>query len=294
MMMLLGRLCVLVMVSLSLMACFPESRTAKHSTPKPAAPTSKKATPPVATSNNSKNSKHLVRRGDTLYSIAWRYKLDYKLLAGWNQIQAPYTIFPGQSLVLKGPAVLPPTVKNRVPATKSSPSSIPVQVPTVTVPSVSQQKPASQPVTKVEPRVAPVKPTKPDSQLALLADKEPDSWQWPLRGKILRRFSEGAEGKQGIDIAGRIGTPIKSAAAGRVVYSGSGLKGYGRLIIIKHGERFLSAYAHNDRLLVEEGQIVKSGQVIAELGDSGASTPMLHFELRDSGFPIDPQIYLPK
>jgi lipoprotein NlpD len=118
------------------------------------------------------------------------------------------------------------------------------------------------------------------------------SWRWPVRGKIVGHF--GTTGGKGIDIAGRRGTAIKAAAPGHVVYSGSGLRGYGKLIIVKHNKRYLSAYAHNERLHVKEGDTVKGGQRIAEMGDSDAKSVRLHFEIRRDGQPVNPTRYLPR
>ncbi len=120
-------------------------------------------------------------------------------------------------------------------------------------------------------------------------------WTWPAHGRVIGRFVRGKPGRKGIDIAGTPGTPIYAAAAGRVVYSGNGIPRYGNLLIIKHNDKYLSAYAHNRRLLVQEGAVVKRGQLIAEMGRSGTgvSQVMLHFEIRVDGEPVDPLAYLP-
>ena len=119
------------------------------------------------------------------------------------------------------------------------------------------------------------------------------AWVWPVKGKVIRKFSPEGSGKQGISIAGKMGEKIRSAASGKVVYSGEGLVGYGRLVIVQHQKDFLTAYAHNDRLLVREGQSVKKGQTIAHMGKTAAKTPRLHFEMRYKGKPVDPLRYLP-
>ena len=119
-------------------------------------------------------------------------------------------------------------------------------------------------------------------------------WQWPARGKILQSFSSSSGKNKGIDIAGKLGETVKAAASGSVVYAGSGLLGYGRLVIIKHNEQFLSAYAHNRVLTVKEGDKVKGGQKIAEIGSSGTTSTKLHFEIRSNGKPVDPVRYLPR
>jgi lipoprotein NlpD len=118
-------------------------------------------------------------------------------------------------------------------------------------------------------------------------------WSWPTRGRIIRRFSV-KRGNKGIDIGGKRGQAVRAAAGGKVVYRGSGLRGYGQLIIVKHNETFLSAYAHNEKILVKEGEVVRSGQRIATLGNTGAKRHMLHFEIRRHGLPVNPVRYLPR
>jgi lipoprotein NlpD len=119
-------------------------------------------------------------------------------------------------------------------------------------------------------------------------------WQWPTEGRVLRAFNPNHPGRKGVAIAGELGQPIRAAGPGKVVYSGSGLIGYGQLIIVKHNERFLSAYGHGRRLLVQEGDEVQAGQLIAEMGTNGTEGPVLHFEIRDNGRPVDPVGFLPK
>ena len=120
------------------------------------------------------------------------------------------------------------------------------------------------------------------------------AWRWPADGNVVGTYAGGDPTRQGIDIAGKAGQPVRAAADGVVVYSGSGLVGYGELVIVKHDDQWLSAYGHNRARLVNEGQLVKAGQQIAEMGRSGASRDMLHFEIRYNGKPVDPQQYLPK
>lgn len=195
---------------------------------------------------------HIVRQGDTLYSIAWDAGLDYRALARWNGIPPPYLIRPGQKLRLR---------PDRAGSTTAG--AVPPAVPT--------PKPA---------------PGSSDNMA------EP-GWIWPASGPVIRRFSRGSA-NPGIDIAGKPGQLVKSAAAGRVVYSGDGLRGYGQLIIVKHNETFLSAYAHNRKLLVREGDRVQRGQPIAEMGATGTDRVKLHFEIRKQGTAVDPLQYLPK
>lgn len=203
------------------------------------------------------NTAHRVVRGDTLGSIAFRYGLSYRRLASWNRIPPPYTIYPGQRLRLTPP-----------PTDRSARSD-----------AASKRRGSDAKPMRKGPTV-----TRPASGLR---------WQWPTRGPILRRFDRDGVGKKGIDIGGRPGQPILAAANGKIVYAGSGLKGYGRLIIIKHDKNYLSAYAHNRSLTAKEGERVSQGQRIAEMGDTGAKRTMLHFEIRFNGKAVDPLRYLP-
>lgn len=251
---------VLLSFTVALVACTSsalapvEQRSALHSNT--SVPTRSPALSGASpSSNQGKPNYHIVRRGDTLYSIAWRYGLDYRNVASWNRIEPPYTIFPGQRVDINGTF------------TASSP-----------------QSPNSNNVAKRRTRTE-------TSKESATSDSEV-GWKWPTRGKMIASFQ--ASGRKGVDIAGHFDQPIYAAAGGRVVYSGGGLRGYGKLIIIKHNKRFLSAYAHNNKLLVEEGDKVSGGQHIASMGRSGADRVMLHFEIRHDGNPVDPARYLPK
>jgi len=196
---------------------------------------------------------HVVRRGETLSAIAWKYGLDYRSIARWNRIRSPYVIYPGQKLSLRGA----PTASARAQGKNAGAGS-------------GARRPAA----------------------AASAAVPAGGWTWPARGQLIRGFGKGDRG--GIDIAGRRGQPVVAARGGRVVYTGSGLVGYGRLVIIKHGERLLTAYAHNDRVVVREGQTVRAGQKIAEMGSTGAERVKLHFEVRRDGKPLNPLKYLPR
>lgn len=217
-----------------------------------------------------KKNHYRVVRGDTLYSIAWRYQLDYKKLAKWNQIRSPYLIKVGESLRLIPPLNIP---KPRVVATKKPKPYAKPKPPTV--------KPKT-PVVKKPVQVVKTKPVKPLAKV---------TWKWPAKGKLIS--SNTVSARNGIDIKGKVGQTVKAAAAGKVVYSGSGLVGYGNLIIIKHNKSFLSAYAHNSQLLVSEGTSVVIGQPIAEMGNSGTNIVKLHFEIRKDGKSVNPKNYLP-
>ncbi|HID82974.1 MAG TPA: LysM peptidoglycan-binding domain-containing protein [Chromatiales bacterium] len=248
-------------------------------------------------------SQYKVQRGETLYSISWRYNLDHKLLAWWNKIPPPFTIYPGQRIYLSPPrgisyypprpqvaVVQRPPQQQTYPPRKPTVQRLPTDIPDVHLPSTNRptQKPAP-----TQSQKAPVKKSQKPAATPWVGVKD-IRWKWPTQGRVVRRFSESQGGKQGIDIRGRPGQTVTATASGKIVYSGNGLKGYGELVIIKHNETFLSAYAHNRKRTVKEGTIVNAGQKIAELGNTGASVPILHFEIRENGKPVDPLKYLPK
>jgi len=217
---------------------------------------------------------HIVTKGDTLYSIAWRYSFDYKEIASWNQINLPYTIYPGQFVRLKPIPKKKSTPLKLDPATKKTPAKAALGK----TPKPDQKK------TNVAAK------TKPESKLEL--PKGPIKWSWPTKGKLVK--SKSPTSKKGIDISGSPGQTIKAAAGGEVVYSGSGLLGYGKLIIIKHSDTYLSAYAYNSKLLVKEGDRVTIGQYISKMGQDHTGQSVLHFEIRLHGKPVSPIKYLPK
>jgi len=222
---------------------------------------------------------HVVQKSETLFSLAWRYGWDYKSLASANSIAAPYIIHPGQKLQVGQPK----STFSKSAASKSkrlTNASKPVPSNLASARKSTQKTP--KPI--VNSRKAPNNWGKGDSP----------KWSWPAKGKLIAKFSAKSPANKGIDIAGRLGESVTAAAAGSVVYAGSGLLGYGNLVIIKHNEQYLSAYAHNKRLLVKESQKVKAGQSIAELGSSGTDKVKLHFEIRRQGKPVDPMLYLPK
>jgi lipoprotein NlpD len=224
-------------------------------------PPSGRASAPPRVSTPKPGASTLVARGDTLYSIATRNGISVLDLASWNALPPPYTIYPGQRLRLYpggGRVVAQPA---RPPAARPA------------APAVGTPRPA-----------APVVVAPPAS---------PFAWRWPAEGALVSRFTAGEPTRQGIDIAGTEGAPVRAAADGTVVYSGAGLVGYGELVIVKHGDQWLSAYGHNRKRLVNEGQLVKAGEPIAEMGHSGAPRDMLHFEIRYTGKPVDPLLYLP-
>ena len=227
--------------------------------------------------------RYTVNRGDTLYSISWRYGLDYREVARWNNVNDRFQIYPGQVLNLT--STTSSTVTNNRSAASQTPStSQPQQTRRSTPPPASQQ-------TVTRQQTAPQPPV--SSQTTVAASGQP-AWRWPSNGQIIRRFSAAEGGNKGIDIAGKVGDPVVAAADGRVVYAGSGLLGYGNLVIINHNREFLSAYAHNSRILVSENDMVKAGEKIAEMGQSGTDRVQLHFEIRRNGRPVDPLGHLPK
>lgn len=234
---------------------------------------------------------YVVQKGDTLYSIALEHGLDYRELAEWNNISDPNVIMIERRLRLKQSqqaqtVPLKPLAESNVTGAdgmlKTQPK--PIKQPY----SEQAETPSSDKSDKVE-KEPPV-----ESRSAILADDDEQiDWSWPANGKVLAGFGDNQNAK-GMDIAGKIGQPVRAAAPGKVVYSGSGLRGYGKLIIIKHNKTFLSAYAHNSQILVKEGQNVAKGYKIAEMGDSDADEAKLHFEIRQLGKPVDPLKYLPQ
>jgi lipoprotein NlpD len=261
-----------------------------QSSAKPAVQTSKSAIAKKTASEKSADwrpDSYIVKKGDTLYAIGLEYGFDYKDIARWNEITAPtYTIKVGQALKLKAPAG---TESSPVPA-----AAVPAAAPATTEGTVvsaikteasPQAKPLDEPVSA--PAEAKTDVAKPAEKLV---DDNAVEWGWPAVGKIMTRFSDASKG---LDISGSVGQPVLSAASGKVVYSGSGLRGYGKMVIIKHNTTYLSAYAHNSQIVVKEGQDVVKGQKIAEMGNSDSDSVMLHFEIRKLGQPIDPEKFLP-
>ena len=217
---------------------------------------------------SSSRAVHVVARGDTLYSIAWRHGKDFRQLAAANNIRPPYTIYPGQQIRLDGASAA-----STRPAPAARPAAKPQNGSKTPAPSASRPAPA---------------PAKPTVSAGVTA------WQWPASGNLISRYVAGSVSSKGIVIGGNSGDPVRASAAGVVVYRGSGLTGYGNLLIIKHDDRWLSAYAHNERMLVSEGEKVKAGQQVATMGDSGTFRTQLHFEIRRDGNPVDPLTLLPK
>ena len=247
----------------------------------------------------SRPAAHTVKRGETLYSIAWLYGLDYRNLAARNGVKEPFTIFPGQRLKLDAEAA---TTARGAPAETraAAPSSTkgtnwtaldPEKRETPAAPESPPEPPKPAAPAKAKTPKPGAGRSKPTARKAA-PEREVNGWMWPTEGRVITNFSR--SGRKGVNIAGRLGQSVVAAADGRVVYAGGGLRGYGELIIVKHNKRFLSAYAHNNRILVKEGDTVKVGQRIAEMGSTGTDKVMLHFEIRRDGKPVDPVRYLPK
>ncbi len=223
----------------------------------------------------TRHDQYTVRRGDTLYSVAKSYDLNWREVARWNNIQSPYTISPGQVLSLdRYPAIAYSDRGNSKPSAKSAKAPPPARSAAPKPRKAAVDKPA---------------PTRPPP---IVEDKS-KNWRWPTSGAILRTYEQ-TQPRHGIDIGGSLGADIVAAESGRVVYSGAGLKGYGKLVIIKHDERFLTAYGFNRKVLVAQGDSVNAGQKIAEMGVGPRNENMLHFELRQDGQPVDPQRLLPR
>ena len=287
----------------------------------PGAPSAGEAAPPTYT----------VKRGDTLYQIALDAGLDYRELAAWNNIDNVNLIRVGQVLRLTAPGDTTVASTGVTTAPLRSPGAVveskpgaappPSAAPSATVARntenyKSQPKAFKEPyseqalrdaarvaappenVAMAAPAPAPATATKSDAPAAPRTgsndgdDEEKLDWVWPAKGKVVTNFSETANLK-GIDIAGAAGQPVLASAGGTVVYAGTGLRGYGKLIIVKHNQTYLSAYAHNRDILVKEGEKVTKGQKIAEMGNTDASEVKLHFEIRRKGKPMDPARYLP-
>ena len=252
---------------------------------------------------------HRVQKGDTLYGIAWQYGLDPMALADSNDIRSPFTIYPDQQIDIRnvrrkssgttggasqvanssstGQADSSASKKKSEPVVVAVPPPVVVEpgVPTTSTAGGTEQK---------KPVIKPVPAPVPKSPIGNAQVPKAGQWHWPASGKLVAGFSSSEPVNKGIDIAGKAGEPIAAAASGTVVYAGQGLRGYGNLVIVKHDDVYLSAYAHAQKILVKENQSIKAGQSIAEIGSTGTDSVKLHFEIRKNGKPVDPLYFLPK
>jgi len=287
-------------------------------------PKSSKRSPAPATANSTSGDwrpdTYIVKKGDTLYSIGLNLGLDYREIAATNNIYEPYTINIGQTLTLNslkkeaanetnaetyenedGVIISPidtgtgvTTSESQTAATESTVTPV-LSSPKATREPYSQEalnrKPAAKPETVVAtlPKTTPAT-EKPTTETPKNTKKSP--WSWPTKGQVIGRFN-GSKNK-GIDIAGKKGQAITASGKGKVIYAGSDLRGYGKLVIIKHSTTYLSVYAHNSKILVKEGQVVQPGQKVAAMGDTDTDRVKLHFEIRERGKSVDPEKFLPQ
>lgn len=216
-----------------------------------------------------------VKSGDTMFAIGWRFGWDYKTLAKVNDIPSPYTIYVGQTLYFND-------TDNSNLISNSSAKKL-IKKPVVSGNAVVNKQVSSTPVNS-------------SNTVTEKAHKGPSSvqWNWPLQGKVIKSFSSKGSVFHGIDLSSSLGNSVKAASSGIIVYAGSGIQGYGELVVIKHNNTFLSAYAYNSSIVVKEGDTVKAGQVVAEVGKGPQLDPRLHFEIRKNGKPVNPLSYLPK
>jgi lipoprotein NlpD len=254
---------------------------------------------------------YIVRKGDTLLRIALDHGQNYRDLVTWNNLANPNDIKVDQVLRVAPPehagvqtspiALAPPEMRPVTPAApkKTGPRGDKRPYSEANLAEMQKAEAAKAETGRPEPKAAdkpelaaaPAAPLIAPGSTVTATDDEKLSWMWPSDGKIVATFDEGKN--KGIDIAGKAGQQVMAAGAGKVMYAGSGIRGYGNLVIVKHSNSLLSAYAHNRSIVVKEGQTVSKGQVIAEMGDSDADSVKLHFEIRQQGKPVDPSKFLP-
>ncbi|MDN4055510.1 peptidoglycan DD-metalloendopeptidase family protein [Massilia sp. YIM B02763] len=287
------RLALLTLSLGVLSACSTETRVAPVidrptssvaiSRPRPAAPPAEDTRPDAA-------GTYTVRRGDTLLRIALDHGQNYRDLVAWNNLSDPDDIKVGQVLkvapperggnaVVTNPIAMPGADKPAAPPRKTEPNGAKKPYSDAAL-AQKEDNPKAEKVTGIAA-----------GSTVTASDDEKLSWMWPSDGRIVATFDEGKN--KGIDIAGRLGQQVMAAGSGKVMYAGSGIRGYGNLVIVKHSNSLLSAYAHNRTIVVKEGQNVTKGQVIAEMGNSDTDTVKLHFEIRQQGKPVDPAKFLP-
>jgi lipoprotein NlpD len=319
---------VAVLAGALLAACASSFRApvAERSVTRAPAPLFAPPAPATAPAVEQRAETYTVKRGDTLYSIALDHGVDYRELAAWNNISDPAVLKPGAVLRLRPtaaqpearaqvqpdasvqvrPVVTPGSVEARSlggdarASTESPRATVEPRAAAAARPELLKTGPKAMKLPYSEENVAVIlRQSPPEAKVEALAPQpgaavESDGvdWMWPASGRVLAGFSKGAN--KGVDILGKVGDPVFASASGRVVYSGAGLRGYGKLVIIKHNDTYLSAYAHNSNLLVKEGQNVARGQKIAEIGNTDSPQVKLHFEIRRLGEPVDPLKFLPE
>ncbi len=284
------RFLTLVLFAALLAGCVAPSPAPVRDTTPPSSQRGAVAAQPSATGQPV----HVVRPGDTLLGIARNYGVQTKDLIAWNQLADPNQIHVGQEIRVGPPAgttVQPIAISQPIemePGTESAKATVKQEPRGGKQPYSDEAWAAIQPKAPAAPAPSQPSPAPAATNGATTSDPV---WLWPANGQIIGTFDEASN--KGLDIAGKPGDSVIASAGGKVVYSGSGLRGYGKLVIIKHDANYLTAYAHNQQLLVKEGESVAKGQKIAELGSTDADRPKLHFEIRKQGRPVDPMKYLP-
>jgi lipoprotein NlpD len=305
-------------------------RAPQTSKPKPPEikPADAKSTTATSAANKDwRPDSHIVKKGDTLFGIGLEYGLDYKEIAAANNIAPPYPINIGQKLDLSSfktkaatatdatkseakstedgvvltPIKIEPAVVGNKPIASDKPATDAKPIVSAVTPILSEPKAVREPysleaLNRATPKPIETKPvatiksaeTKPAETKP--TDDESITWSWPTQGKVVAGFNEASN--KGLDIAGKTGQAINAASSGKVIYSGSDLRGYGKLVIVKHNKTYLSVYAHNSKIVVKEGQTVNAGQKIAEMGNTDSNSVKLHFEIRRLGKSVDPAKYL--
>lgn len=262
----IAQLVFLISATIFLNGCFDDSRSGP-------APVIDAWYQPGAASNH-----YLVRRDDTIYSIAFAFGLDYRALVTANNLSPPYALTPGQRLIMT----------HRPPSVETQNVSPILSVRTSPAPVIHEETPIKRASSFAShSALRPVISREPEPHYATHA-----TWHWPVKGRLLQEFSRSPDGHAGISIGGRLGEPVRAAATGTVVYSGDGIRGYGNLIIIKHNDSYLSAYAFNQHNNVIVGEHVRAGSVIARMGQNDAGRTLLYFEIRRNGVPMNPLHYL--
>jgi lipoprotein NlpD len=267
-----------------------------------------------ATNKDWRPDSHIVKKGDTLFGVGLEYGIDYKEIATANNIAAPYPIKIGQKLDLSSfktktattavaepeDGVIVTPIKTELPVTGDKTVIDGKPIPSAVTPVLSEPKAIREPYSlealnrantkPIANKPTETRPTEAKSSNASTADEESIVWAWPTQGKVVAAFNETSN--KGIDIAGASGQAINAASSGKVIYSGSDLRGYGKLVIVKHNKTYLSVYAHNSKIVAKEGQSVTTGQKIAEMGNTDSNSVKLHFEIRRLGKSVDPAKYL--